>query len=233
MRYWTYLEIKTKIAQDLDLEDETFIQPTELLAYVNEGIDEAEAEIHTLYEDYFLARATLTLVNGTEAYAMPANIYANKTRRLLYRNGSIVGDIPRLPEGKKLQIYTDNLIYNPASPGCYDYFIDNSAVGLPKIILTPTPRESGAYVTHWYLRNANRLLDDGLATDICDIPEFVEFVIQYAKVRCYEKEGHPMLPKALADLEQQRGQMTGTLAQLAADGANSIEADMQHYAEHN
>ena len=47
-KYWTWAQVKTKIMNDLDLNEETFIRPSELLEYCNEAIDEAEAEIHTL-----------------------------------------------------------------------------------------------------------------------------------------------------------------------------------------
>ena len=56
MKYWAWSEIRSKIEQECDLEDEDFVRRDELLAYCNEAIDEAEAEIHSLYEDYFLKR---------------------------------------------------------------------------------------------------------------------------------------------------------------------------------
>jgi hypothetical protein len=227
MRYWTYQEIKQKVNRDLDLEDEDFIQPEELQDYVNEAIDECESEIHTLYEDYFLARAPITLVNGQEDYDVPADIYANKIRRLMYVNGSDVYPIKMIPHSKRIERYHEVAITGQSSR--YEYFMDNSTAGEPKVILVPTPKEDGQFVTAWYLRNANRLIAD---EDICDIPEFVHFVIQFVKVRCYEKEGHPNLQLAIQMLQHQREQMTSTLTNLSADGDTLIEADMTHYNDH-
>jgi hypothetical protein len=227
MSFMTYGDIRNKILRDLDLEDEIFITADELLGYVNEAIDEAEAEIHTLYEDYFLARATLTLVSGQEAYALPANMYAHKIRRILYRNGTETRAIPRLRDWKKFEVYTQALAN--ATGTAYEYFIDNTTSGAPKIILSPTPTEDGPYVTIWYLRNAAAL---AVEADVCDIPEFVQFVIQYAKVRCYEKEGHPNLGGAVQYLERQRQLMNATLSSMVADGSTEIEPDMTFYRDH-
>ena len=47
MRFWTTSEIVEKIERDCDLEEELFIQSTEMLGYINEAIDDAEAVIHT------------------------------------------------------------------------------------------------------------------------------------------------------------------------------------------
>lgn len=230
MRYWTYLEIKTKIQADLDLEDETFVQPTELLAYANEAIDEAEAEIHSSYEDYFLSRTTVTLVNGTEGYALPSTIYANKIRGVIYKNGTQWHMVQRIRDWRKFEEYTSQLVNPDSGSVIYRYIIDNSTAGTPKMVFSPTPVEAGSYITVWHYRNANRLTLDA---DICDIPEFVNFVIQYMKVRCYEKELHPNLQMAVAALEQQRQLMKATLANMVPDVDNEIEMDRSHYEEHN
>ena len=224
--FWTYAMIKAKVEQDLALEDEVFVEPAELLGYVNEAIREAEAEVHGLYEDYFLNRATLTLVQGQEEYDLPADIYAHKIRRVVYKNGSEVYKLERMRDWKKFENYAIESI-NQSSTRYY-YFIINPTAGSPKLLLSPPAKTAGPYVTIWYLRDANQLVAD---TDICDIPEFVSFVLQYTKTRCYEKEGHPNLAKAMQDLEQQRRQMTGTLASMVPDGDNEIEADFSSYEE--
>lgn len=225
--YWTWQMISDKIENDLDLQSEIFVSPTELLAYANEAIREAEAEIHGIYEDYFLSKSALTLVVGQEEYSLPSDLYAHKIRRMVYRNGSKVYTVDRIRDWKKFEEYSLELINQ--SSVTYNYFIINSVAGSPKILLSPPGKEAGAFITVWYLREANRLVN---LTDVCDIPEFVNFVIQYIKVRCYEKEvGHPALPKAMTDLEQQRQQMTSTLASMVPDAGNEVEADLSLYNE--
>lgn len=233
MRYWTLAEMVAKVEADLGIEDEDFVAPAELVTYFNEGIDQAEAEIHTLYEGYFLSRDTMSLVSGTEAYDFPATIYGMKFVKIMYRNGGEVYEIRPVPEHQAVDIYETNQAAG-LTGGPYEYLIDNSTAGDPQIIITPTPNESGAYVKRWFLRNANRLSADA---DVCDIPEFVSFVLQFAKMRCYEKEGHPLLAKAINDLEHpetgERKRMRDTLAQKQANANNLVPGDFSLYKDMN
>ena len=224
--FFTLAEIRSKVEKDLDLEDEVFVTTTELNSYCNEAIDEAEAEIHGLYEDYFLNKATITLVQGTSDYALPSDIYAHKIRRIIYQNGATIYPIERMKDWKKFEQKAITDFY----PGTawYSYLILNAVAGSPKLSLVPTAQESGAYVTVWYIRNAARLTND---SDICDIPEFVNFIYQYMKVRVYEKEMNPNTQGAIAVLQQQRELMQGTLATMVPDADNNIEMDLSSYEE--
>jgi hypothetical protein len=227
-KYWTLSQIREKIRQDLDLEAETFIRPSEMDAYINEAIDEAEAEIHTLYEDYFMARENISLVANQEEYDLPADIYGHKIRRITYNNTSSVYTVRRIQDWKKFEKY--EIAKNFQTSDLYQYFLMNETAGSPKILLVPEARETGPNLQIWYLRQANRLEAD---SDICDIPEFVNFIFQYVKVRIYEKEGHPNVTKAVQDLEKQRQLMNGTLASMTPDAENKIEMDMSYYEEFN
>lgn len=226
--FYTWAQIKEKVKQDIDLEDEVFVTDVELMSYCNEAIDEAEAEIHTLYEDYFLNKSTITLVQGTSDYALPSDIYAHKIRRLVYQNGSTIYTIERLKDWRKFEQKAVIDFY----PGTnnYSYLIINAAAGQPKISLVPTAQESGAYITLWYIRNATRMTEDA---SICDIPEFINFIYQYIKARVYEKELNPNAQDALAILKQQRELMQATLGTMVPDADNNIEMDLSYYQEQN
>ena len=95
----------------------------------------------------------------------------------------------------------------------------------------PTIREDDAgpaLMRVWFLRQANRLAVD---TDVCDIPEFVHFVIAMTKLRCMEKESHPNVSKQEIKVEAQRRLMIETLSNMIPDDANEIEPEMMHYDE--
>ena len=229
MRYWTLLEIKTKIENDLDLIGEDFIESdVELVGLINEAIDNVEVEVHGINEDYFLKRGTITLVSGTDEYDLPSDIYGNKIRSIIYRNGNVVREIKRVKNSRKLLSYHEGLISSSSVNGDYEYIIVNETAGSPQIIFIPPVQESGAYVTVWYIRNANRLAND---SDVLDIPEAANFVIQDVKVRCYEKEGHPNLPKAVMDLETQKQKVIDSLTNAVPDNDNILEADTSFYDE--
>ena len=84
----TYLELTTQVKDSLDLWEETFITDSELLNYFNEAIDLVESNILTIYEDYFLAKTTLSIVSGTQDYALPSGIFAQKIRKIYYNDSS-------------------------------------------------------------------------------------------------------------------------------------------------
>lgn len=228
MRYWTYAEIRDKVLKDLGLEQEEFIRVDEMLEYCNEAIDEAEAEIHTLYEDYFLTSADINLVAGTSLYSLPTNIYASKIRGLNYINGNDIYPVKRVKEYARFEDI-DNTSVNDTSMR-YRYFLrNNSSASGVQLQLVPASRENlTSGLKLWYIRNANRMTT---GTDVCDIPEFTSFVLQYMKYRCYEKQGDPRMQAALVALEQQRKQLNVTLGNMIPDGDNELELDLSFYRD--
>lgn len=229
-KYWTLAEIKTKVQQDLDLEGEVFIQPTELTNYINQAIDEAEAEIHSIYEDYFLTDYFVPLVTDEKLYSLPERIYAHKIRKIIFSDDqSKTYEVSRIPESAKFQDIA--LTERFSSTEFYRYTIYNNEVGNPQMYFVPAIREGDASPSRmrvWYLRNANRLEVDA---DICDIPEFVHFVIAYTKLRCLEKEMHPGTEYWVGHTERQRRLMVDTLANMIPDGETRVEPDMSTYEE--
>jgi hypothetical protein len=229
LKFWTWAEIRQKVERDLDLEGETFITATEMLGYGNEAVDEVERQIHTLCEDYFLTRDVVTLVPDQEAYPMPSNIYANKLRRIVYRRGTEVWPVDRIRDWKKLYNYEVEKAYTIADAR-YGFFVVNTTPGTPEMLLAPTPTEAGAYLQRWYIRNANEMTDDA---SICDIPEAVNYVIAYIKVKCATKDMHPLLNTFQADLDKQYADTMKSLAEMVPDNENTIEADTRIYDEMN
>jgi hypothetical protein len=232
MRFWTWSEIRTKIEQECDLEDEDFVRRDELLAYANEAIDEAEAEIHTLYEDYFLKYRDLAVVANDEFFSLTTlvpDIYADKIRRLIFTQtgGTTTYTVTRLKDWKKFEEKAASDAQSTTD--LYQYFILNQTAGNPQIMLVPKAHESGT-LRVWYLRNANRLTVDA---DLCDIPEFVNFIFAHMKVKVYGKEGHPGYSDALERLETERSRMNAVLAARTPDAENEIEMDMSSYEDMN
>jgi hypothetical protein len=226
----TYDQIKTKIQRDLDLETEDFIQADELLGYVNEAIDECEAEIHKLgMEDYyFLTRGFISLVTNQEEYDLPSDIYANKIRRIMYENGNVIFPVRRLRKDQ-FELYAIYKQYPPPS-NFYCYMVINPTAGAkPKILLVPKARETSASVCRiWYIRNANKMVN---TASVCDIPEFASFIIKFAKFKCLQKEGNPQQDSAKQELEEQRKLMQETLENMIPDDDSKIPADFSTYTE--
>lgn len=95
--------MRDKVENDLDLQDEIFIKPDEMVGYFNEAITEAASEIYELNEDYFLTRYFIPVVQGTRRYALPPSIFANRIRNILYANGAIIYEVMQLRRRGKFE----------------------------------------------------------------------------------------------------------------------------------
>jgi hypothetical protein len=223
--FHTLAQIRTKLKQDLDLEQEQFIVSSELLGYINQAIDDAEAIIHGLYADYFLKSDTLTLSVGTQDYVLPADIYANKLRRVLYDDGSQRYRIKRIKNFDVIPF----LLEQSNSTDYLRYTLENVSAGPSGIIMRfyPIPQVSGSYVTRWYIRNANRLSAD---SDICDIPEFINYIYAHVahSVATKEKLGQDMQESEARKMQQQV-LMEETLHTLMPDEDNEVKKDLSSY----
>lgn len=219
MRTPTYSELKSKLERELDIQDESFIDDTELMDYFNDAIDECESEIHRLYAHYFKKADYVSLVSGTASYSLPSDIYANKILYIQYSDGSTKYRVTRIKDVEKVDVDTGD---------DYRFDIENSTAGEgAKIVFYPTPAETNSdRMRLWYIRNANRLT---ASSSVCDIPEFISFVIQYVKVKVMEKESHPLLSRAIEGLEQQRQIMRETLDNMIPDELETLEMDLSFY----
>lgn len=227
MRRWTLAEIRQKIQKDLDLEAEDFVTAEELLSLINEGIDECEAQIHLLgrENEYFMKDGSLTMVQGQQDYDLPTDIYANKILGLTYVKGSTIYPITRIRNKDRFQEIEVIKQYGPADGYGYLLVHPDPTTGY-QLRIYPAARESGAYLKMWYVRNANRLVED---SDVCDIPEFVYYVIAFAKEKILFKEGHPNYAEAKAELEKQKMLMLETLGEMVPDDDNELQKDLEHY----
>jgi hypothetical protein len=229
VKFWTWAEIKARLTKelDIDLDYDGLVDDEELLNYTNDAIDEAESHILSLHEDYFLSKDDLTLVNGTDEYDPPSNIYASKIRDLVYHKDTDVYRIPRVKNWHKFLAYREGRVTSSNNLP-YAYFIVNNTAGSPKILFTPPAYEDGQLVEVWYIRNANRLTGDA---DVCDIPEFIQFILWHVKSAVLGKDGHPAFAAASQKLDFWRAQMIQTLENMVIDNQNEIEPDYSHYEE--
>lgn len=231
MNYPTLLELRTKVRKDLDLIDEPGITDSEIDSYINEAIDIAESEIHTLYEDYFKTQESLPLVSGTAQYDMPSDIFAQKIRAIIYHNDNLVYEITRF-ERKLNEFERIERGKEFSQADWYMYYTSNPLGGKPKINIVPTPSEtSSSNVIVYYIRNAATLVDD---TDICDIPEFSSFIIAYTKNEiATNKPGLVPNPDSMKEkMDALYDKMVETLSVKTPDQNDLVDMDLSHYEEH-
>lgn len=222
MKIWTWGEMKAKIENDLNLKDELFIEPNELLGYANDAIDEAEQEFVAMYDKYFETYEDLALVAGQSVYELPSDIYGNKITLIQYDNGSIKYPIRKLRDL--------NEIAHVCVGDDYKFrIINRSGIGARLELFPPSRETSASNARIYYLRNASEVIDDD---SIIDMPEASGFIMQHIKDSCMNKEmGSLYQAPPSAALEKQRGLMLMALGTMIPDEDNLVEQDTSFYLD--
>ena len=224
----TLKQLRERIQADLDLEDETFIIDSDINSWINDAIRKAEAEIHTLYEDYFLAEASITVTAGTKLYDYPSDVYANKIRKILFHDSgkTTSHEVKRV---KNLINASTRDIYDTTSGSNYilEWSPINDATDGRKIRIFPEIARSGT-LRVWYIRNAKQLSAD---TDTCDIDEFERYVLQSVKTECFFKDGDPRAIQSKQLEEQLKQDMINTLSNMVPDNNTEIPMDFSFYED--
>jgi len=233
MAFKTLLDLTTKIEKDLDLEEEEFVQPQELIEYINDAISMSEAQIVKLglRDKYFLTRSTINIVAGQEDYDLPPNLYANKIVKIIYQNGATLYTVK--PIDAKEMFEDIQFLNKYTTTEFYRYLIRHDSPGVEKLQIVPKAVLSVANaLTVWFYRDANKLTVD---TDICDLPEICyQFIYQSVRTRVYEKERGQAWREAMSDLKVISDLMIDTLTQQIVDSdLTSVEQDMSVYGEHS
>lgn len=224
----TLKDIRDQVIDDLDLNEETFVSETDLNRWINDAIEDAEGEIHVLYEDYYLTEEDpVAITAGQTKVDYPADIYANKIRKIIFSDGSSnsiatheVKQIKDITRAKELDIY-----YDSSTNPILRWMPSNKASEGRKIRLFPDSGRSG-FLYVFYIRNATKLVAD---TDICDIDEFERYIVQFTKTQAYLKDGDPRADDSKILEEQLRGKMISQLTDMAPDDNTEIEMDISHY----
>jgi len=227
----TLKQLRERVQADLDLQDETFIEDSDINAWINEAIKKAEAEIHTLYEDYFLSYEAKAITAGTYEYDYPADIYGNKIRKIVFEGGGSSHEVKR---AKDLAKATDRDIYETGTSHVLEWTPFNSSSGR-KIRLFPLAGRTGT-LRIWYIRNARQLVDETVDDVItladaqsCDIDEFERYILQAVKTECFFKDGDPRAIQSKQIEEQLKQNMITTLSNMVPDNNNEIPMDFSFY----
>ena len=136
--------------------------------------------------------------------------------------------------GDKVQLTSTGTLPGGLTAGTTYYVIANT--GNIQLATTLANAKAGTYIN---LTNAGLgILSIALAANqsiidntILDLPEFIKFVIQWAKCRCLEKMGDPRLSGAVDILAQQREQLVSTFSEMQQDDQTEITPDFSSYNE--
>lgn len=228
----TYAVMKAKIQKDMDIEDETFIQDTELLEYFNDAIRDCEGHIQKLglQEEWYLNKDNPSVVAGTAQYDLPSDIYLKKFVECVYNDGSRTFEIKEIKGKNRFTRVAFNSNYTQNQPIYSYYLLHATAAAGAKWVLDPVPTEtSSTRFTRWYIRAAQKMTVDA---SICDVPDVcLNFIYAYVTWRIWAKEGDGRAVGAKQELELQRTMMVEILSDMTPDGNNEIELDTSTYDE--
>lgn len=232
MAYKTFGDLSLQVQRELDIEDEEFIQPQELIEYFNSAVRLVESEIIKLgmRDKYLQTEAFISTVQGQKDYTLPADIIENKIVKLVYREPNSVYQIDPL---KGEMAYEDEDALNQYNFGSGDnfYYMLYKTGSDQKLRLVPTPNRAVTNAVRIvYFKDLNRYVSD--VTE-CDVPDICyEYILSYIRYRVYMKEPHQN-----AGPEQQ---MLGSLLQLMREtiqgqvvdtAMDVIDQDLSHYGE--
>jgi len=223
----TLLEIRQQVKDDLDLNDETFITDVDLNRWINDAIENAESEIHTLYEDYFLAHADIVITAGVVDIDYPSDIYANKIRKIIFKESTNKDAQSHEVRRQKDLVAAESMdLYSSDStnPVLSWVPVNTSGAGR-KMRLYPKSGRNGI-LTVYYIRNAAKLVLD---TDICDIDEFERYIIQSVKTQAFFKDGDPRSTDSKGLEEQLKRSMVDSLSNMSPDNNDEVDPDFSHY----
>lgn len=179
----TWATLREEIKDDMNLQGEDFVSDAELLAWANDGIEQAEKEIVSLYDKYFETDADLALVTGQSLYDLPSDILAHKITHVEYDDGTTEFEIKYLRRKEDFRYQDDN-------DKVYRYRLRNDSANGMQIKLYPASLEtSSSNVKIYYIRSAARIASD---SDVIEIPIADAFVKQYIKEQVRAKELGPM-----------------------------------------
>jgi len=216
------------VLQDLDLEEENFIQDTEMLGYFNEAIRDAKTTIDSIYKDYFLTSYPLPVTTGTAKYTIPSTV--GKIRGFEYNNNNLIYPIKQFRDWNKF--LKRDLMVNANPDFWYRYLLLNPSPGVYQIELSPPAKETSSNFIIWHLRPVVELT--GSDTDPIDLPEFVNFIYAFVKGKCKQKEnGGIMPPDAQSEIDRERQLMVDNLTDRVPDYDNEVEKDLSIYYEHS
>ncbi len=234
MAYRTFEDLKDQIEMETDLEGEEFVQPEEMVGFLNSGVTVCEAEIIKLglREKYLQGEAYISTVANQQDYDFPDDIIDTKLRKVIYRNGATKYEVtPMIDEDQYLD--EDILSSSPSNDHQYQIYKDADD-DLWKFRLTPKPSTTVSNAIRCiYWRSLNRMEDADDDETLCDVPKICEeFILSYVRRKVYKKEQGLSLQIEGQELDSMLQLMRETLqGQIADPNIDKVEMDLGIYQE--
>ena len=231
-------DIRDNLKDDLGLGQKDWLTNDELNAYIRRAVRNVHADILTMYEDYFLDFSTVEVAGNSSFIEYPENCYANKIRTVVFTNapvgsaGSYTTKITSFKDITKTEEY--NILIDTPTSSPVRYWIPHSStktVGEVKspvrqMKLVPSAIVDDGHAVIWYIRKPIHLEND---EDVCDIPEFTDYVLALAKKLYYAQDGDANYAIADKEAKEYKKLMQRTLSNMALDENTEMLQDNDFY----
>lgn len=230
MAYRTFGSLKDQVSAELDIEDEEFIQPNELVEYFNSAVRNVEAEIVKLglREKYLQKEDFIDLVSGTADYALPSDIIDTKIRKIIYRNGVTIYTVNPIKTEDGYEAEDVLNLYTTSEYYMYALYKNNDDYTLRLVPHANQSVTNGLRVIYW--KDLNRYTADDVN---CDVPDICyEYILSYVRLRVYMKETHVNSNSEKMYLDEALNRVKDTLSGQTADPTiDLIDQDLSIYQE--
>lgn len=230
MEYRTFGDLREQVEDELDTQDETFVNEAEMRRYFNSGVTLCEATIIKLgvREKYLQTESVIGTIAGQADYALPADMALNKIRKIIYRRGTLIYTLKPLRAETGYEVEDVMNVY----PTNEYYHYSLYKTGTTQI-LRLTPKALYTLPTALrliYFKTLNRYTAEGT---YCDLPDICyEFLMSYVRYRIYAKETHVNAPDEKQNMAALNQLMQETMQNQVADPEMDLnDGDMSHYEE--
>jgi hypothetical protein len=175
----TRLQLRTRAKRRADRENSSFVADAEWNDYINEEV----AALHNLlvlaYEDYALSSDDISVVSGTDTYALPTDFYKERGVEFVDTNYTYTLRQFRFRERNRFQ--------NSAHSHTNDLEALRYQILGSNIRFVPVPESSGT-VRLWYVPQATVLDDDADTVDFSVVNGWEAMIVAGAGAKALIKE---------------------------------------------
>jgi|LGVF01.2.fsa_nt_gb hypothetical protein len=241
----TLKDIRNQVKDDLGLGQADWVDNDVLDVYIRRAVRKAHREIMKTYEDYFLSTSPVELLGATTHLEYPGDCYANKIRTIIFTNAPIGASGTYVIEIKKFKSISSTVVGNIFNidnnqsyktrwiPITSTEDISDGAGGTYKspvnrMELMPSATTDDGHVEIRYIRKPIDLVKD---EDVCDIPEFTDYVVAKTKALYYADDGDQNYIIADKEAKEIWKDMVDTLSNMVLDEDTEILLDTGFYED--
>ncbi len=202
----TFAELRDLARQKADEEASTFVTPSELNSYLNQGLKSIYLRIVSRYEDHFLTEGTalngglFSQVSGTASYSLPTDLIKLVTVQVRQQNSSSENDYYRID---RVNISNNGIdLYYPLREDQLHktgYFLTKD-----KIFFRPVPTRADQ-VRLWYIPRPTAMSAD---SDEPVVPEeYHELLAEFAAIQCLRKTGEGIFTESMTIWKEEMDMM--------------------------